>query len=237
MSLASKPWIARVRELLTGTEAVLDVGCSTGHVMAGIRDSARKVFGHELSRKEVAFCRDELQLDVADTPLHERFEPATFDYILLIFVLEHIGRPVEFLSYLKQFLKPDGKFVILVPNVSDPLLQFYRIPAFDRFYFCIEHLFYYSPKTIGDLFAQAGLSGLTETVQEYPITNHLNWGYHGRPSETLASRKAIPDIEIADEGKRAAWERFWIEVDSASRSFMTREGYGDRLWSVVERCG
>ena len=39
-----------------------------------------------------------------------------------------------------------------MPNVLDPLIQFYRIPAFAQFYlYRIEHLFYYSPRTIGDL--------------------------------------------------------------------------------------
>jgi SAM-dependent methyltransferase len=233
MSVASKPWIDRVRRLLTGNEIVLDVGCSTGHVLTGIRDSAARVYGHELSRKEIAYCRDTLGLDVSDAPLHERFPPATFDYVLLIFVLEHIAQPEQFLSYLKQFLKPDGKLIVVVPNVMDPLMRFYRIPAFDRFYFCIEHLFYYSPKTVGDLFAKVGLSGTIETVQEYPITNHLNWGYRQSPSETLASRRLIPDIALADEGKLPNWERFWDEVNQSYRSFLVREGYGDRIWCQV----
>ena len=235
MSIASKPWIERIRGLLTGAEAVLDVGCSTGHVLAGIRDAARSVSGHELSRKEVAYCRDVLQLDVADSPLEQRFAPGTFDYILLIFVLEHIGRPVEFLNDLKRYLKPDGKFVIVVPNVTDPLLGFYRIPEFGRFYFCIEHLFYYSPKTIGELFTRAALFGSIETVQEYPITNHLNWGYRQKPSETLASRRMVPDIALADESKLGAWERFWAEVNESYRQLLKREGHGDRVWSVVGR--
>jgi SAM-dependent methyltransferase len=233
MSAASKPWIDRVRQLLTGKETVLDVGCSTGHVLTGIRSSAAHVYGQELSRAEIEYCRGTLGLDVSDTPLHERFKPATFDYILLIFVLEHIGQPVEFLGHLKQFLKANGKFIILVPNIMDPLIQLYRIPAFGEFYFCIEHLFYYSPRTIGDLFAKVGLRGSVETLQEYPITNHLNWGYRQKPSDTLASRRLIPDIALADERKVPAWEQFWGEVNQSYRSFLVREGYGDRIWCQV----
>jgi SAM-dependent methyltransferase len=233
MSAASKPWIDRIRQLLTGTETVLDVGCSTGHVLTGIRDRAAAVYGHELSRAEIAYCRDQLHLDVSDSPLRERFQPATFDYILLIFVLEHIGQPLEFLRELQRYLKPTGKLVIVVPNVLDPLLQYYRIPEFTHFYFCIEHLFYYSPRTLDDLLRKAGLRGSLDTVQEYPITNHLNWGYRGKPSETLASRRLVPDIALIDESELPAWQQFWMDVDALYRPFIARRGLGDRIWSVA----
>ena len=73
MQTASRMWIDRVRGMLTGVESVLDVGCSTGHVLMGICDKADKIYGHELSKKEVKFCREMLDLDVADIPLHSRF--------------------------------------------------------------------------------------------------------------------------------------------------------------------
>jgi len=230
MSAASRPWIERVRRLLSGKETVLDMGCSTGHVLTGIRDRAAQVYGQELSREEIAYCRNTHGLDVSDAPLHERFERGMFDYILLVFVLEHIGEPVQFLRNLKQFLKPDGKFLILVPNVLDPLIQFYRIPAFAQFYFCIEHLFYYSPRTIGDLIAKVGLGGPIDTLQEYPITNHLNWGYRQKPSDTLAARRRVPDIALADEATLPRWEQFWEQVNQAYGAFLASEGLGDRIW-------
>jgi SAM-dependent methyltransferase len=233
MSAASRPWIERVRQLLRGAETVLDVGCSTGHVLTGIRDAAARVYGQELSREEIAYCRQAHGLDVSDQPLETRFQPATFDYILLMFVLEHIGEPVQFLSGLKRFLKPGGQFLILVPNVLDPLVQLYRIPAFTQFYFCIEHLFYYSPRTIGDLFAKAGLAGTIDTLQEYPITNHLNWGYRQKPSDTLAARRQVPDIALADEERLPRWEQFWVQVNQAYGVFLAGEGLGDRLWCQV----
>lgn len=230
MSAASRPWIERVRQLLGPEQTVLDVGCSTGHVLTGIRDLAGSVYGQELSRKEIAYCREVHGLDVSDAPLEQRFRPGTFDRILLIFVLEHIAQPVQFLRDLARFLKPGGQFVIVVPNVMDPLVQFYDIPQFRQFYYCIEHLFYYSPQTIADLLARAGLHGSIETVQEYPITNHLNWGYRQKPSDTLSSRRLVPDIALADESRLPAWERFWGEVNEAYRSFLAKEQLGDRIW-------
>ena len=177
MQKATKSWCDRINYMLTGQETVLDFGCSTGHLLMGIRDKAEKVFGHELNKREIEFCRNVLGLDVSGELLHERFQEETFDYIVMIFVLEHIADPVGLLKYLKPFLKPQGRLVILVPNVQDALVQFYNIPPFAQFYYCVEHLFYYSPKTMADVCKLAGLKAQIETIQEYPITNHLNWGY------------------------------------------------------------
>lgn len=233
MQQASRLWIERLRGMLSGNEAVLDVGCSTGHVLVGIRDRAAHVYGHELSRKEVAFCRDTLGLDVADIPLDQRFEPGSFDLITLIFVLEHIGEPVQFLAELKRYLKPGGRLVIVVPNVNDPLLAFYRIPQFAEFYYCIEHLYYYSAASLERLLVLAGFEGRPEAVQEYPITNHLNWAYRQRPAETLAARRMVPDVELANESVLPEWESFWQETDRNYRQFLQRLGYSDRLWCVA----
>lgn len=233
MTLATRIWSERFKALLTGGETVLDVGCSSGHFMSLIKDAVGQVYGSELNKKEIAFCRDELGLDVSDEPLEKRFAPGQFDYITMIFVLEHIAEPREFLIHLKQLLKPGGKLVILVPNVRDPLVNFYDIPEFRRFYYCIEHLFYYDQHTIKRLFAEAGLGGSIEVVQEYPVTNHINWAYTRRPSDVLASRRNVPNVALAEQSPEEDWEALWQEFNRGYQQFLTKHGYGDRLWCVV----
>ncbi len=43
---------------------------------------------------------------------------ASFDYITLINVLEHISNPVSALRNLQRYLKPEGKLIIVVPNAT-----------------------------------------------------------------------------------------------------------------------
>lgn len=233
MQKANKVWADKFLALLTGREVVLDVGCSTGHFIDLVKHRTSKIFGHELSRKEVDFCRNVLKLEVSDQPPAERFQEGTFDYITLIYVLEHIAQPVEFLASLKKLLKPEGKFVILVPNVRDALVNFYDIPEFISFYYCIEHLFYYSPQTIRLLFERAGLAGTIETIQEYPITNHLNWAYLRAPSDTLASRRGVPNVALKDGSPVEAWEELWRQFNQLYQTFLKDQGFGDRVWCVV----
>lgn len=233
MKKANKQWADKFAAMLTGKEVVLDVGCSTGHFIDLVKNRTKKIYGHELNRKEIEFCRESLKLDVSDQPLEQRFKPGTFDYITLIYVLEHIADPREFLAALARLLKPGGKFVILVPNVQDALVNFYNIPEFVSFYYCIEHLYYYSPKTMQLLFDQVGLAGDLEVIQEYPITNHLNWAYMRAPSDTLAARQGVPNVALQEQAPSEAWGRLWQQFNGLYQAFLKENGYGDRIWGVV----
>lgn len=233
MLKATKPWVNRFKEIAKSDDVVLDVGCSTGHFITSIQDSVKKVYGHELSISEVEYCQNKLGLNVSNVPLKERFEPETFDYITMIFVLEHIAEPKQFLNDLSTYLKPDGKFVILVPNIQDALVNFYDIPNFRKFYYCVEHLFYYSQKTMKYLFDQVGLKGDIELVQEYPITNHLNWAYREAPQDTLKARADVPNAKLCDESLMPEWEDLWQQMNGMYTSFLKKHGYGDRVWAVA----
>ena len=235
MKKANKQWADKFAAMLTGQEVVLDVGCSTGHFIDLVKDKTREIYGHELNYREIEFCRQVLKLDVSDQPLETRFKPGTFDYITLIYVLEHIAEPREFLGTLAKLLKPSGKLVILVPNVQDALVNFYNIPEFVSFYYCIEHLYYYSPITIKSLFDKLALAGSIEVIQEYPITNHLNWAYMRAPSDTLAARQGVPNVMLQEQAPVEAWSALWQQFNLLYQAFLKENGYGDRVWCVVGR--
>ncbi len=235
MQKVSAPWIERVRNMLQGHEHVLDVGCSTGHLITGIQDKAHKVYGHELSRKEVEFCKNVLKIDVDSIPLAERFEKESMDIITLIFVFEHIGDPIPFLEELKSYLKPDGKLVIVVPNIMDALVSLYDIEEFKKFYYCIEHLYYYAPQTLLQTLEKAGFTGEAHAVQEYPLTNHLNWIYRKKPSETLAARADMPNIGLLDARMESVLGDFWEGVNRDYHDRLLQGGFSDRIWCVAEK--
>ena len=228
-------WIKRMDDVLQGHEVVLDIGCSTGHFIMGIKDKAAKVYGSELSKKEVEFCKHILNLDVDDGLLSERFQKSSLDVITLIFVLEHIGNPVPFLEELRTYLKPGGKLVIVVPNIDDPLVSLYAIEELNSFYFCIEHLFYYSPTTLAKTLDKAGFNSDMKLIQEYPIINHLSWIYRRKPSETIAARAYMPDDEIRDNIMNQELSSFWMNINENYQRLLLKHGYSDRIWCVAEK--
>jgi SAM-dependent methyltransferase len=233
MLRACRPWADRFKALLEGGESVLDVGCSTGHFLTLVRDKAGSVHGHELNVREVAYCRDELGLDVSRHPLEERFAPSTFDFITLIFVLEHIKDPVAFLGELKRFLKPGGRLVALVPNVDDPLVALYDIPEYREFFYCQEHFHYFNRASLDLALNRAGYRPQTQVIQEYPLANHLNWAWTRRPSDTLAARRSTPSLPLRRDLPEGAWEGLWESLDGLYRRFLADQGLGDRLWSIA----
>jgi len=232
MKKSTQKWADKFCDMLKGDETVLDFGCSTGHFMDLVKHKTGKIYGHDLSTKEVEFSRS-IGLDVSDQPLEERFDEGTFDYITMIYVLEHIAEPKSFLQFIKKFLKPDGKLVILVPNVQDALVNFYNIPEFMKFYYCMEHLFYYDHKTLKQLFDQVDMTTNIETIQEYPITNHLNWAYTRKPSDVIASRRGAPNVELVGDTPEQAWNELWSRFNEMYHEFLKSNGYGDRVWCVA----
>ena len=80
---------------------------------------------------------------------------------------------------------------------------------------------------------KAGLSGIVEQVQEYPLANHLNWVYRRRPSDTLAAREGVPNISIGKNNEIDSWDQLWQRMDVIYREFLLENGYADRLWCLV----
>ena len=232
MKKANRIWADKFCDMLTGRETVLDMGCSTGHFIDMVKHKTKKIYGYDLNTKEIDFCISR-GLDVSGKPLKESFKDKTFDYITLIYVLEHIADPKSFLLSIKPFLKRSGKLIILVPNVRDALIGFYDIPEFKDFYYCIEHLFYYSPATIRLLFESVGLKGEIETIQEYPLTNHLSWIYRRAPSNVLASRAGIPDVALTESTRDEEWNQLWKNFNNRYVEFLGINGFGDRIWCSV----
>ena len=234
MIKATEIWAGKFNQMLTGKEVVLDLGCSTGHFINQVKERTRKIYGSDLNLKEVEFCKETLKLDVSNEPLEKRFKDGTFDYISMIFVLEHIAEPQEFLLKIKKLLNPEGKLVILVPNIQDALVNFYDLPEFRDFYFCMEHLFYFNPETLGRLFNEVGMESDIEVIQEYPITNHLNWAYYRKPSDTLAARKTVPNVPLSDKAPIGKWDDLWAEFNLKYKEFLKESGFGDRIWCIAK---
>ena len=96
----------------------LDVGCSLGHFIEGIRRGSRwRVAGVEWSHESVEFARSRLGLDVRQGELADcGFEAAGVDYLHVNNVLEHVRDPMGFLRECRRLLRPGGTFCLSVPN-------------------------------------------------------------------------------------------------------------------------
>lgn len=106
---------------------VLEIGCGFGAITGMLCDSCRSVTSVELSKRRamgtLLRCRQKDNLEIIVGNLNDIAFQKRYDYITLIGVLEYQGRFTEsdnpyrdFLSRIKQLLKPDGKLIIAIEN-------------------------------------------------------------------------------------------------------------------------
>lgn len=118
---------SRLLSDLDPSAAVLEIGPGMGELLALMRDTAAaaKVTAIDLSPEVVTWCSRlcENVLLVEDTAQFLRERESTYDLIILLHVLEHVPRSetIGFLSAIRQALRPNGRVIIEVPNMANPV--------------------------------------------------------------------------------------------------------------------
>ena len=230
---SSQIWINKTKKILKKNSSLLDFGCSTGHFLHGLKSKTKNLYGVELNKKEAEFCKKKLNIVVSNENFEQDFSSNKFDFISMIFVLEHISDPILLLKNLKKLLTKNGKLIIVVPNINDPLIKLYDVPHFEEFYYCIEHLFYFNKKTLGQVLNKAGYSYKIENIQEYPIMNHFNWIFKKSSQGILAARQNNITFKHNSFGKR--FNKLFGDFNADYKKIITRNGFGDRLWCVATK--
>lgn len=142
---------------------LLDVGCSTGVFLAGMRDQgAWEPHGVEVSAEVAEIARREHALDVFAGTLEEAaFPDRQFDVVTMWDVLEHLHDPAASLAEIHRILKEDGILVVRVPNLASWDAQW-----FGRFWAGLDaprHLYIFTPRTLAQILERAGFSVVDES--------------------------------------------------------------------------
>ncbi len=134
---------------LPATGRLLDVGCGNG---AFLRAFHARAPGWRLNGTDVhGRYRRDVEAIGGVEGFHEMAPeavPGEFDWIVMLHVLEHVPRPVEFLDRLRSKLRPGGRLVIEVPD--------HRSWPFDLA--IADHASHFSLETLGALLERAGYS-------------------------------------------------------------------------------
>ena len=156
---------------------VLDFGCGDGKLLDRLQDRGWDTYGIEPSTR-VAFFR------------HRRLEAppqdASFDFVVLHHVLEHVTAPLDILRQLAGSLREGGILFISVPRID-------ALPLHRNFNYCIDghrHLLSFSERCLKALLARAGFA--TAARLEAPELDALRT--KGKPMvlRVVATRTATP---------------------------------------------
>ena len=110
-----------VYNMIREKSRVLDVGCATGYFAEKLRQKKCHVYGIEIdpcaAKISKSTCEEVITTDIEEAQ-SLGFKRQSFDYILLLDMLEHLKNPLRVLNMLSGYLKPDGDIIISVPNIA-----------------------------------------------------------------------------------------------------------------------
>lgn len=143
--------------------ALLDLGCSAGGFLAGLKYSPWTLYGIEMSpviarKAQVKSGAEVFVGDILDAP----FAPASFDAITCFHVFEHLYQPREVLAKVHKWLKPGGIFYVIVPNIDSAGFRIFK-----SYWYALElprHISFFSPKSLRILAQSIGLEEVSVTT-------------------------------------------------------------------------
>jgi len=158
-----KSMLSRLKPFLRPGVSVLEIGSGAGALLWSIKQTCNgdgQFVGIEPHQAHARFCREAKGLNVYPGLLEEiapKFKKRSFDLVVMNHVLEHTISPTRVFETVKSLLKPDGVFVVEVPNIAAPGSRLSH-------FFHVAHHYNFSPNTLRRLGLKTGFS--VEQVEE-----------------------------------------------------------------------
>jgi hypothetical protein len=80
-----------------------------------------------------------------------------------------------------KLLKSESKMVFEVPCATDPLVELYHVPAFDKFYWSVAHHWYFNRESLTVVLKKVDSKFALYPEQRYDLSNHIRWMQQGKP--------------------------------------------------------
>lgn len=106
-------------------DRILNLGCGEGDYDPMIAARCAELVAVDINREDIEYARElnknvaNLRYDV-DNALNLSFADASFDLIISVDVMEHVGRPEVMLREIQRVLKPEGIALITFPSQDFP---------------------------------------------------------------------------------------------------------------------
>lgn len=171
--IREETFVERLKEIQRYLSAgkILDIGCGTGFFLSLAKKEGWVPFGIEVSQIAGKEATRNLGKNIFIGSWEDFYLPDNFfDVITLFDVLEHISNLDPFLEKLYRMLVPDGLLVITTPNTNSFTS---RLMGKHWLHYKLEHLYYFSPETLGRFLTDKGFS----ILEIAPARKTLNLQY------------------------------------------------------------
>ena len=208
---------------------VLEIGPGGGYMYHYIKDVVKEYEAIEIGDKLRSKLKNKYNILVYDKLSKIKKK---YDTILLISVLEHVENPVNFLNKIKKYLSKNGRIIIEVPSINDPLVSSYNLNYYKSSYFRKVHLHYFNRSTLNNILFRANLNiERIITKQTYSFTNHLNWIYKkkGQKNSNEATNVNLP-IKLDNKLKK-----IFNKIDSIYKRELEKKNIGDIEIAITKK--
>ena len=190
---------AKIHDRFDGAASVLEVGAADGSFLAHIRTrypdvALAAIEPDESTRPQRDRIPGLRQFSTLDEAAEVGFRA---DVICLFHVFEHLADPAGWLSAARRLLAREGRMIIEVPSLEDPLFSFYRSAAHREFYFQKQHPFVYSAPSLRRVLEHNGFTVDVIPYQRYGMENHLTWLSSGKPGGNAEFAKVFEGCDAA----------------------------------------
>ena len=151
-----KRWELMSRFIQKKKGRILDVGCAYGFLLDLVRKEGWGTKGLDASSHAVQFAQQKLKLDVEKSDLTSfSFPPNSFDVVVMWDVIEHVPNPIQTLQSTYDVLKPGGILSLITPDQGSLSARLMK-QKWVEYQKPDEHLYFFSKKTMDDLFRKTG---------------------------------------------------------------------------------
>jgi len=147
-------------------DKLLDIGCGRGDFTRAFKDLGLDVTGIDREKGDKAVL-DGIDVRLSDDFENNAFpfEDNSFDIVFSKSVIEHVGKPNNFMRETHRVLKPGGRVVTMTPDWHSQMYIFYDDPT---------HLHPYTCTGLKDLLAMYGFKEIkAELFYQLPVV----WKY------------------------------------------------------------
>lgn len=169
---------------------VLDIGCSTGGLLAALRRQGfERLYGLDPSPQCAELARRNYGLELFTGPVGKLPElPNDFRLVCLSGVLEHFYDPNQVLVDIRERLVDDGFLYVSVPDATR--FSKYMDAPFQQF--SLEHILYFTPASLVNLLTRNGFQPIKTRLTAHPYTKQYRY----------------PSVEaVFQKAESAAWRR------------------------------
>jgi SAM-dependent methyltransferase len=108
--------LALLSRHVAGPGRILECGCAHGFQLEWLRRQGWEVVGNDVSAEAAAYARERFGLEIIEGPLEKAaLEPASFDAVYLVDIVEHLYDVAAALANVRAALKPGGALLVQVP--------------------------------------------------------------------------------------------------------------------------